>query len=113
MVKKLHDAKVALVLGTDHVAGVMLHHEAELFARAGIPNAAIMKMLTIGAARSMGLDKRVGSVAKGQRADLVVLDGDPLLDIKALGRVVSTMRGGVVYRSAELYRSVGVKPLVE
>lgn len=113
MVKKLHVSGVPLVLGTDHIPGLMLHHEAALWARAGIKNADILRQATIGAARAMRLEKSFGSITKGKRADLVVLDGDPLADIHALGRVVSTMRGGVIYPSAPLYRAVGVRPLVE
>jgi imidazolonepropionase-like amidohydrolase len=113
MVKKLHDSGVTLVLGTDHIAGLMLDHEAELFARAGIKNADIMRMLTVGAAKAMRQDKTFGTIAKGKRADLVVLDGDPLRDIHAIQRVVSTMRAGVVYASPPLYQAVGVKSLVE
>lgn len=113
MVKKLHDSGVPVVLGTDHIAGLMLHHEAELWARAGIKNADIMRQATVGAAKAMRMDRTFGTIAKGKRADLVVLDGDPLADIHALGRVLSTMKAGIVYPSAPLYKAVGVKPLVE
>jgi imidazolonepropionase-like amidohydrolase len=111
MVKALHDAKVPVVLGTDHIAGVMFHHEMALFARAGIANGEILELATLGAARALGLDKQIGSIAKGKRADLVVVDGDPLADIKAIRNVVSTMRAGVVYLAKPLYEAVGVKPV--
>ena len=81
MVKALYDAKVHLVLGTDHIGGLMLHHEMALFARAGIPNAAVLRMATLDAARAMSLDKQIGSIAAGKRADLFVVDGDPLANI--------------------------------
>jgi imidazolonepropionase-like amidohydrolase len=113
MVKKLHDSGVTVVLGTDHIPGLILHHEAVLFARAGIENADILRQATLGSARAMGMDQTFGSIARGMRADLVVLDGDPLADIRALGRVVSTMKAGVVYPSPPLYRAAGVRPLVE
>jgi imidazolonepropionase-like amidohydrolase len=110
MVKALHDAKVAVALGTDHMAGLMLHHELELFARAGIPNAAVLQLATLGAARAMRTDQKVGTIAPGRRADLAVIDGDPLADIRAIRAVTSTMRAGVVYPSAPLYEAVGVRP---
>jgi imidazolonepropionase-like amidohydrolase len=113
LVKLLHDTGIPVVLGTDHIPGLMLHHEAELWARAGIKNADIVRQATLGAARALRQDKSFGSIAKGKRADLVVLDGDPLVDIHALSRVVSTMRGGVIYPSAPLYKAVGVRPLIE
>ena len=113
MVRTLHERGVPVVLGTDHIAGLMLHHEADLFMRAGIRPADILRLATLEAARAMRQDRRFGSIAKGKRADLVVIDGDPLAGVHALGRVVSTMRGGVVYPSAPLYKAVGVRPLVE
>jgi imidazolonepropionase-like amidohydrolase len=111
-VKALHDAKITVALGTDHMAGLMLHHEMELFARAGIPNATVLQLATLGAARAMRTDGKVGTIAPGRRADLAVIDGDPLADIRAIRGVVSTMRAGVVYPSAPLYETVGVRPAV-
>jgi len=110
MVKAMYDAKIQLVLGTDSIGGLMLHHEMALFARAGIPPATILQMATLGAARAMRQDGKVGTIAPGRRADLAVIDGDPLADIRAIRAVVSTMRAGVVYPSAPLYEAVGVRP---
>jgi imidazolonepropionase-like amidohydrolase len=108
MVKVLHDAKVPVVLGTDHIAGLMFHHEMKLFARAGFTNAQVLRLSTIDAARALGLDKQIGTVAKGKRADLVVIDGDPLADLASIGAVISTMRAGVMFPSQPLYDVVGV-----
>ena len=110
MVKAMHDAKLHVVLGTDHIGGLMLHHEMALFVRAGITPAKVLEMATLGAARAMRTDGKVGTIAAGRRADLVVIDGDPLADIRAIRAVVSTMRAGVVYPSAPLYEAVGVRP---
>lgn len=110
MVKALHDAKIPIVLGTDHIAGLMLHHEMALFARAGIPPAEVLRIATIGAARALRADTKIGTIAPGRRADLAVIDGDPLADLRAIRAVVSTMRAGVVYPSAPLYEAVGVRP---
>jgi len=110
MTRALYDAKVRVVIGTDALAGLMYHHELALYARAGIPNAAILRMATIDPARYSGRDKKFGSVAPGKIADLVVIDGDPLARIDDIGRTVSTMRAGVVFPAAQLYGSVGVEP---
>ncbi len=110
MVKLLHDAKIPVVLGTDHISGLMLHHEMALFARAGLSPAVILRMATVGAARAMKLDGKVGTIAAGQRADLIVVDGDPLADITAIARVRTTMRSGVVFPAEPLYAAVGVRP---
>ena len=112
MVKVLYDRQIELVVGTDSFTpGLMLHRELALYARAGVPNAAILKMATLGAARTLGVDRETGSIERGKVADLVVLDGDPLARMDDIGRVVSTLRGSVVYDSAALYRSVSVEPL--
>jgi len=110
MVKRLHDAKVPVVAGTDHLAGLMLHHELALLVRAGLTPADVLRTGTIDAARTMKLDKKSGSIAKGKAADLVVVDGDPLARIDDITQVVSTVRGGVVFPSAPLYEAAGVAP---
>jgi Amidohydrolase family len=108
MTKALHDAKVRVVIGTDALAGLMYHHELSLYARAGIPNAAILRMATIDPARYLGLAGKQGTVAAGKRADLIVVDGDPLARIRDVEKVETTMRGGVVYSTAALYGALGV-----
>lgn len=113
MIKALYDAKVTLVIGTDTLPGLFHHHEMKLFVRAGIPTAAVLRMATIDAARVLGVDQELGSIKPGKAADLFVVDGDPLKNIEDIDRVVSTMRGGVVYPSAPLYRAHGIQPLVE
>jgi imidazolonepropionase-like amidohydrolase len=51
------------------------------------------------AAESLGLADRIGSIATGMEADIIALDGDPMTDAAALGRVVFVMRAGRVYKS--------------
>jgi imidazolonepropionase-like amidohydrolase len=109
MVKLLRDEKIPVVAGTDEIAGLWLHHELELFVRAGISPADAIRMATLDPARVLKLDKSIGSIAVGKRADLFVVDGDPLANIADVAKVVSTMRGGVIYPSAQLFQAVGVK----
>jgi len=90
-----------LVLGTDAVAGAHGHNADEIVARVKQGNQKPMDALvsaTALAARSLGLDGTLGSVAAGKEADLVALDGDPLADITAVTRVVFVMKGGTVYK---------------
>lgn len=110
MVKALYDAKIHLVVGTDWIGGLGLHHEMELYARAGIPTAAILRMATLDAARAMKLDSKLGSVAPGKVADLVIVPGDPLADIKAVEGVTTVISRGNLFESAQLYQAVGVAP---
>jgi hypothetical protein len=110
MVKKLHDSGVQLVAGTDATAGFALHRELELYAEYGIPNADVLKIATIDAARVVGADARTGSIEEGKLADLVLLKGNPLEDISAIRRASWVFKGDTAYRPDELYAIVGVKP---
>jgi hypothetical protein len=111
MIKLLHDSKVQEVVGTDALAGLMLHHEMMLFERAGISRGDVIKMATLDAAHSMGMDAHSGSITKGKVADLVVIDGDPLAQLSDIDKVVSTMSGGLTFDSPAVYRAVSVAPL--
>jgi len=66
---------------------------------AGLPNEAILRMATVDAAAALGIQQSVGTIEPGKRADLALVDGDPLADIEALGRVSMVVKEGrVVYR---------------
>ncbi|HSD86536.1 MAG TPA: amidohydrolase family protein [Kofleriaceae bacterium] len=110
MVKALYDAKVPVVLGTDSIGGLAFHREMQLFRDAGIPNAAILKMATIDAARAMRLDGKIGSIAPGKQADMIVVAGDPLADITEITHVTQTVSRGVLFGATPLYQAVGVMP---
>lgn len=110
LVKLLVTSKVPVVLGTDHIGGVMFHHEMELFARAGIAPKDVLRMATLDAARVLGLDKTIGTVTAGKRADLVVVASDPIANIADIRKTVYTMRGGVLYRTDALYAAANVAP---
>lgn len=108
MVKLLHDAGVPLVAGTDAFPGFTFHRELEIYAEAGIPPADVLRIATLGAARVMGRDGEVGSIAPGKLADLVLVDGDPLARISDVRRVATVVKGGAVYDSEQLYEAAGV-----
>ncbi|MEA2362406.1 MAG: hypothetical protein QOD71_1551 [Thermoleophilaceae bacterium] len=73
--------------------------ELECYVRFGMSPADAIAAATIEAARAVRLDDRVGSLAKGKHADLVILDEDPLSDITAVRTaVVGVIQGGRVVR---------------
>jgi hypothetical protein len=110
MVRALHDARVRVVVGTDELQGLMLHHELALYVRAGLKPATVLRDDTLEAARAMKLDKKTGSVEPGKVADLYVVDGDPLASIADVRKGALTVRSGVVYTPKDLYESAGVRP---
>ncbi|AKS41193.1 amidohydrolase family protein [Wenzhouxiangella marina] len=113
MIRRLHEAGVPLVAGTDALPGFTLHRELELYVQAGIPNAEVLRLATIGSAELLGEGDAVGRIAPGYRADLVALDGDPLDDIRAIRRAAMTLQGQRLYRPADIHRALGIKPFAE
>jgi hypothetical protein len=113
MLLKLYESGIQLVPGSDDLAPFTLLRELEVYAEAGIPVAAVLKMATLDSARVVGVDDRTGSISVGKDADLVLVQGNPLLDISAVRRATLVLKGNTLYRPDELYRSVGVTPFVE
>jgi hypothetical protein len=111
MVKTFYDAKVHLVLGTDMIGGLAFDREMEIFAQAGVPNAAVLKMATLDAARAMKLDGKLGSIAPGKVADVFVVQGDPLASIGDIANVKMTVSRGVLFNSEPLFQAAGTRPV--
>lgn len=107
----LHKGGVTIVAGTDKaIPGHSLHRELELYVEAGLTPMEAIQLATLGAARVMGKDTEVGSVEVGKRADLILVDGDPLRDFSALRRVTRVIAGGRMYDPADLWKSVDFRP---
>jgi len=110
VVRALHEAGVPVLPGTDSWPGAGLHRELALYVEAGIPPADVLHLATLGAAREFGRDGDLGSIAPGKLADLVLVDGDPLADMTALGRVDLVVTGGRVVDPDALHRALGIAP---
>jgi len=110
MLKRLFDAGVTLVPGTDNVAGLSLQGELEVYQRAGIPAANVLQIATITPARVMQMDKDYGSVAVGKIADLAIVAGRPAERITDLRKTEAVMRAGRLYQSRALYEAAGISP---
>jgi imidazolonepropionase-like amidohydrolase len=86
--KRAHRAGVPVLAGTDTAwyqpytyAGFSLHDELMLLVRAGLTPLEALQTATINPALYLGLEKDLGTIAKSKRADMVLLEADPLLDI--------------------------------
>jgi imidazolonepropionase-like amidohydrolase len=111
IVGALHRTGVPIVAGTDQaVPGHSLHRELELYVEAGFTPMEAIQAATIVPARVMGLDKDTGTVEKGKRADLILIGGNPLEDIRNTRNVEYVFTNGTMYHAAELWQSVGFKP---
>lgn len=90
-----------LLLGTDATAGAHGQNAREIVYRVQVAGQASMDAITGAtslAAKALGMADRVGRVAPGLEADLIAVEGDPLVDISALRRVVFVMKAGVVQK---------------
>jgi hypothetical protein len=110
MTKRMYDAGIPLLAGTDATAGVMLHRELELEVQAGIPPAKSLQIATFNAARLLKQEKDLGSIAEGKRADFVLVEGNPAENIGDIRRCRTVMKNGTLYNSTDLYTVVGILP---
>jgi imidazolonepropionase-like amidohydrolase len=111
MVRALYDLGITIVAGTDGPAGATLHHELETYVEAGIPAPEVLRIATLGAAQVMKHDQDLGTIAPGKLADFILVEGDPTTRISDIRRVIVTVKDGVLYDTAELWKAVGVKPV--
>lgn len=111
IVKALHDAGVPVVAGTDEgIPGHSVHREIELYVEAGFTPMEALQAATIASARAMKLDAESGTIEKGKRADLVVLNANPLDSIRNIRTVRWTIHDGRVYDVNALWKSVRFQP---
>jgi len=99
LVRRLHRGGVRILCGTDAprafvAPGASLHRELVLLAGAGLSPLEALMSATGGAADLLGLGGEVGSIRPGARADLVLLDRDPMADLRHTASVCWVMQGG-------------------
>jgi imidazolonepropionase-like amidohydrolase len=108
VVHALYAAGIPIVAGSDTgLPGYGLDRELELYVQAGMTPLAAIQSATIVPARVMHLEKESGSIEPGKRADLMLVDGNPLTNISDIRRVVSVVTNGRMYDSKKLAHSVG------
>src|ERR1043166_7447297 len=104
-------ASAANIVAHGGMVGAGAHHEVQgmgtpwdliLMASGGMPLHDVLRVGTIFGATSIGLDRDLGSVEVGKLADLIVLDANPLLDIRNIKRIKYVMRNGTLYDSETL-----------
>ena len=109
-VGRMYRAGVPIVAGTDDIPGFTLQRELELYVEAGLTPAQVLQIATYnGAKYSRTLDDR-GVVSPGRRADLILVDGDPIKDISDIRKVALVIKGDVAYYPGEVFEALGVKP---
>jgi imidazolonepropionase-like amidohydrolase len=99
LTKMLHDGGVRVLPGSDFpnpvmVPGASLHEELVLLVRAGLTTAESLRAATLNPAIYLGMTDSLGTVAAGKVADLVLLDANPLTDIRNVALIRGVWRGG-------------------
>ncbi len=108
----LYDAggKHLIVVGTDEpvytnmLPGFAYHRELLAMTYAGLPPIDVLKAATINGAMALGVADRLGSLESGKSADLLVVKGNPLDDIKAARNIRFVMKAGQIHNPEELLR---------
>jgi imidazolonepropionase-like amidohydrolase len=110
-VRVLHQAGVPLVAGTDQaVPGFSLDREIELHVQAGFTPMEAIQSATVVAAQAMGMEKESGTIEAGKRADVILVDGNPLKNISDIRKVSAVFAAGKMYQPSALWSAVGFKP---
>ena len=106
-VRQLYEAGVSLAVGCDSGIpfvpfGESLHDEMKCLTEAGIPAKEVLRMATLGNAEIFGLAEKLGSIEPGKRADMIVLNADPLEDIQNTKSICLVLKDGQILRDSLL-----------
>lgn len=111
LLKILHDAGVVILPGTDTTfPGFALVSELGYYAEAGISNIDLLKMATLGSARHMGKESELGSVAVGKKAHLILVNGNPIVDVRNLRNIELVIKGQRYFKPRDILLDLGFRP---
>lgn len=107
MAARLHATEARMTMGTDMgnpwvAPGISLHREMELLAEAGVPAPRLLQAATRNAADALGIGERIGRIAPGYQADLLVLDANPLTDISNTQQIHAVVLDGQLFTTEAL-----------
>ena len=101
-----------ITMGTDHFSngnylpGFGAHRELDALVRSGIPAGQALRIGTINGAQALGIDDKHGSIEVGKSADLFVVRGNPLQDIRRTRQVQQVMTRGSLHKASDLLNSI-------
>jgi imidazolonepropionase-like amidohydrolase len=108
-VRQMHEAGVRFLAGSDGpdpmiVPGFSLHRELELLVECGFTPLQALQTATLNPSQFLGMGEKYGTVEKGRVADLVLLDANPLTDIRNTTKIAGVMVEGEYHSREELDR---------
>jgi imidazolonepropionase-like amidohydrolase len=109
-IRAAHDAGVPIITGTDEgIPAFSIYREIELYVKAGLTPMEALRSATAVSAQAMRVQHDVGTIEAGKRADLLVLDANPLDDISNIRSVRFVVKDGRMFDSAALWRAAGFR----
>lgn len=91
------------------VPGFCLHDELHALTEAGLSPVQALQTATINPARLLGREKTQGTIAVGRRADIVLLQQDPRIDIRNTRRIEAVIAGGRLLSKAEIEQMIAAR----
>jgi hypothetical protein len=109
LLKRMNDANVKLLLSPDesafNVPGFAMAEEMKIYQKAGLSNYAILKIATYNAACFFNKEKEWGSIGKNKKANLILLDKNPLDDINNIKTINTLILAGKALKPEELLKT--------
>lgn len=103
LVRDLHREGINTNLGSHgQMQGIAAHWELWMFGQGGMTPMEVLRAVTMNSASYIGMDRHIGSIEPGKLADLIVIDGNPLEDLRTTENVVYTMVNGRLFDAATM-----------
>jgi len=106
LLTRMHKAGIPIVAGTDG-SGIEIVREIEIYTEAGFTTADALAAATIVPARLTGTDKITGSIKEGKNADLMLVEGDPSVNVGDLRHTRTVMLDGKLFDADQLREAAG------
>ncbi|MEZ4587408.1 MAG: amidohydrolase family protein, partial [Gemmatimonadales bacterium] len=104
-IKRLREAGISIqISGHGQMHGLDKHWEMALLARGGFTPMEVIEASTIASARYLGLERQIGSIEPGKLADLVIMNANPLDDVRNARQIEMVMLNGALYRGQDAAR---------
>ena len=108
IVGALYKDSIPIIAGTDMgFPGYSVFRELELYVESGLTSMQAITTATITPARVMKLEVMSGSVTKNKRADVIIINGDPLKNIRDIRKVTTVIKDGNIYNPVTLHAIAG------
>ena len=108
IVGALYKDSIPIIAGTDMgFPGYSVFRELELYVESGLTPMQAITTATITPARVMKLEVMSGSVTKNKRADVIIINGDPLKNIRDIRKVTTVIKDGNIYNPVSLHAIAG------